>query len=379
LGIWKDKKSKEWVYKFKYRGKSYGGRGSKTRRDAITAREKRRKEVIQESLKQTPADIGFKEAASAYLDYSERKHAKQTYQYKALTYREFIKLHDNPVITSANMPILIMEYLNSMKSNAVYNARRKDLSALFEWLKNTYGIPAENPCAKIDKMPHEPRDKQIPTVEEVMKLIMAATPGDEQDIIMCCIHLMARIDEVLRLDWQRDINFEARTVTLRTRKRKGGIYEPDDMPMDEDLYGILYRRWENRKNNKWVFYNEKTNDRYYHRPKMMASICKRAGIKPLGQSKRKIQRGKNKGKYKMVNLYYGFHSLRHFVPSHLMDKKKVSLKTLQKLLRHRSAKTTELYVHSVDESIRAAMTEIEGEFTPFSSKVPQEGATEKEA
>jgi integrase len=371
LGIWKDKKTKEWIYKFKYRGKSYGGRGAKTRREAITAREKRRKEV-QVSLKQTPADIGFKEAASAYLDYSERKHAQQTYQYKALTYREFIKMHGDPVITSANMPILILEYLNSMTSNAVYNARRKDLSALFEWLKNTYGIPAENPCAKIDKMPHAPKDKQVPTVEEVMKLIMAATPGDEQDIIMCCLHLMARIDEVLRLDWQRDINFEARTVTLRTRKRKGGVYEPDDMPMDEDLYRILYRRYrKNRKNDKWVFYNAKTGDRYYHRPKMMASLCKRAGIKPLDQSKRKIQRGKNKGKYETVNLYYGFHALRHFVPSHLMDKKKVSLKTLQKLLRHRSAKTTELYVHSVDESVRAAMTEIEGEFTPILVKVPQ--------
>lgn len=377
MGIWKDKKTKEWIYKFKYRGKSYGGRGSKTRREAVTTREKRRKEV-QELLKQTQADIGFKEGASAYLDYSVRKHAAKTYDYKGLTYREFIKMHGNPVITSENIPILIIEYLNSMETNAVYNARRKDLSALFEWLKNTYGIPIENPCTKIDKMPHAPKDKQVPTVEEVMKLILVATPGDEQDIIMCCIHLLARIDEVLRLDWQRDINFDARTVTLRTRKRKGGAYEPDDMPMDEDLYKILYHRWKNRKSNKWVFYNEKTEDRYYHRPKMMASLCKRAGIKPLRESKRKIQRGINKGKFQKVNLYYGFHALRHFVPSHLMDKKKVSLKTLQKLLRHRNAKTTELYVHSVDESIRAAMTGIEGEFTPDLTKVPQEGATEKE-
>ena len=77
MGIWKDKKTKEWIYKFKYRGKSYGGRGSQTRREAVTAREKRRKEV-QESLKQTQADIGFKEGASSYLDYSVRKHAAKT-------------------------------------------------------------------------------------------------------------------------------------------------------------------------------------------------------------------------------------------------------------------------------------------------------------
>ena len=41
-----------------------------------------------------------------------------------------------------------------------------------------------------------------------------------------------------------------------------------------------------------MFYNEDTKDRYYHRPKMMAGICKRAGIEPIGTTRRKIGRGK---------------------------------------------------------------------------------------
>lgn len=75
----------------------------------------------------------------------------------------------------------------------------------------------------------------------------------------------------------------------------------------------------------------------------MASLCERAKIKPLGKTKRKIGRGKKKGQYKEVGVYYGFHALRHFMASYLLDEKKVSLKTVSELLRHRNVRTTENY------------------------------------
>jgi len=81
---------------------------------------------------------------------------------------------------------------------------------------------------------------------------------------------------------------------------------------------------------------------------MMASLCKRAGIKPIGESQRRISKGPKKGKHKKVGLYYGFHSLRHFVPSILMDKQKVGLKTLQGLLRHKNLRTTQIFSPSMN-------------------------------
>lgn len=378
MGIWKDKTRKDWAFKFKYQGKQYGGRGFKTRREAMSGREERRKEIKELLSQQIPASIDFETGASAYLDHSLRKHAKSTYDYKAKIYHDFIEMHGTPDITDPDMPHLITEYLQSFPTNAVYNARRKDLSALFTWLKNTYGIPETNPCLKIDLMPHVPKEKKVPTPEEVTRILLAAKPGDEQDIIMCCIHLSGRIDEILRLKWSEDINFEKRVVVLRTKKRKSGAYEADSMPMNQDLYNILWKRYKTRNSDKWVFYNEDTEDRYYHRPKMMASLCKRAGIKPIGESKRRIYRGKNKGKYQKVNLYYGFHALRHFVPTMLADQKKVGLKTLQGLLRHKNLRTTQIYVHPIDESVRAAVTELEGKFTPNLVKAPPEGATKQE-
>ena len=375
MGIWKDKTRGHWRYQFVIQGETITGRGFATRRDAVAAREKRRKE-ISESSQQTLPVMGFKEAASAYLDYSERKHALPTYQYKKLILKDFIQMHGDLPITGIE-PSHITNYLNSLQSNAVYNARRKDLSACFTWIINNYDLNMKNPCAKIDKMPHAPKKKNIPSEDEVIKLILAANPGDEQDIIMCCVHLLGRIDEILRMTWQ-DINFEKRAVTLWTRKRKNGIFEPDDMPINDDLYHTLKKRYDERKSERWVFYNEDTGDRYYHRPKMMASLCKRAGIEPIGTTMRKIDKGKNKGKYQEANLYYGFHALRHFMASHLIDSEKTSLKTVSKLLRHKNLKTTEIYIHSIDESVRLTTTKIQGKFTPKNINPRPEVAPTKE-
>lgn len=361
MGIWKDKTRKDWRYSFQLQGQAYAGGGLESRREAMAAREERRKQ-IKASLKQTQRGMGFKEAASAYLDYSERKHAKATYEYKKLIYKTFLQSQGNLPIAEIS-PAIISNYLSTLPTNALYNARRKDLSAMFEWAIKTYKLPMVNPCKDVDKMPHLYKVKAVPTEEDILKIIIAARPGDEQDIIMCCIHLLGRIDEILRLTWP-DVNFEKRAVTLWTRKRKDGAYEPDDLPMNDDLYLILKRKYDVRKNEKWAFFNEETGDRFYHRPKLMGALCKRAGVDPVGVTKRKIGRGKKKGKYKDVPVYYGFHALRHFMASHLVDSEKTSLKSVSNLLRHKSLKTTEIYIHSIDESVREAMTKIDGKFTP---------------
>jgi integrase len=91
---------------------------------------------------------------------------------------------------------------------------------------------------------------------------------------------------------------------------------------------------------------------------MMAAICRRAGIVPIGRSRRKIR-----SKIKEVDLYFGFHALRHFMASYLNDTEKAGTKTLQRLLRHKSQRTTEIYLHQIDNAQKAVMEAIEGKFT----------------
>lgn len=368
MGIWKDKVRKDWRYRFQYLGENYAGGGYKTRKEAASSREDRRKE-IKESGKQTRPDMGFRYLSSVYLDYAERRFVKKTYKYKKYVYKSFLD-HFGDLAIDSITPQHIHNYLNTRSTNYNYNAHLKDLSALFTYIKKKLKIEIQNPCQDLEKLPHTARRKEIPTEEDFLKIILAADPKtDEQDLILTITHSFARVDEVLRLKWS-DINFDTRLLTKWTRKRKGGAYTPVHVPMNQDLYDILWRKWQHRIQDEWVFFNEQTGDRYNHRPKMMASICKRAGIKPIGKGFRKIAKGKNKGTIIEIDLYYGFHAIRHFISSYTKNKKKVETKVLQELLGHTEERTTQIYLHSIDENLRLATGSLEGDFSP-KNKYPQ--------
>ena len=46
MGFYKDPKRKDWIYRFQYQGKNYGGRGFPTKKAAMAAREERKKESV---------------------------------------------------------------------------------------------------------------------------------------------------------------------------------------------------------------------------------------------------------------------------------------------------------------------------------------------
>jgi integrase len=388
MGSYWDQERKHWRYQFKRDGIRYTGRGYKTKRDSEEAEAEHRKE-LKVAPHQTQTPMAFSHYAAQYLQYAERKFVKDVAKRKYSTFKKFIASQgDHPV--DYYTPIHIHNYLNALPTNNAYNEHLQELSSLFAWIKKMEPYKFQflvNPCLALGPMAVDEPDPPTPTVDEVLRIIAAAAPGDELDTVLCCLHLLARIDEVLRLRWPQDINFEKRTVTLWTRKRKDGKYESDEMPMNKVLYDVLMARWKRRTQDKWVFFNQKAHkgkgDRYYHRPRMMAAICKRAGIAPIGKGKIKLWRGKDKGKVMEIDHYYGFHSLRHFMASYLTDVLKISSKKVQRLLRHRNLSTTEGYVHFIDPDQMATMAIVEKKFaklhpkgTPTNKKgVASQGAT----
>ncbi len=318
-------------YRFQVNGHRYTKSGFKTKREAEAAQAKRRKEVKRGERNKTTSDTDFRTIAREYLDLAQRKFATSTYKQKVFVCKTFLTHTGNlPIeqITSSHL----LAYLDTRKTNNNYNAHKKDLCTVFSFAKKIKRVITYNPCWDIENMPHTPEDKYIPPEADILKLIMAADPRtDEKDLILCLFYLIARIDEVLRLQW-KDINFTKRTATRWTRKRKSGEYEAITAHMNEGLYQILKTRWGARKNEEWVFYNEKTKARYMHRPKLMKGLCKRAGVK-----------------------HFGFHNIRHFVATHLADSEKTSKKTIGGLLGHKNLQTTEIYIHSVDHSERDAL------------------------
>ena len=330
------KAGKVWRYDFMMNGDRYTQSGFQTKRESTAAEAARRKAV---KSARTTSGTDFKTIAYEYLDLAQRKFVTKTYKQKAFVLKSFVKHTGNlPIeqITASHLH----SYLNTRPSNNNYNAHRKDLCALFTYAKRVKRILDYNPCWNLDQMPHTPDEKYIPPQTDVLKLIMAADPQtDERDILMVLIHSVARIDEVLRIKWQ-DVNLTRREIKKWTRKRKSGTYEPVVVYMNDDLYNIMKRRWENRESEMWVFYNKKTKTRYMHRPKMMKGLCKRAGISPV----------------------FGFHNIRHFIASYLADHEKISKKTIGALLGHKALQTTEIYLHSIEGAERSAVEKLSGIF-----------------
>jgi len=349
MGLWKDKTRKHWCYRFQYQGQGYYGRGYKDRRSAEVARSKRRKQV------KTPIQTGmaYSEAVNKYLDHAERRFVKAVYKYKKYVYQQFFIFLENDFQIDELTTPTIKAYLETRHSNNNYNVHRRDLSAFFTYAKDILEVIDRNPIKKIEKMPHTPKKKVIPQESDVIKLVLAADPKtDERDLLLVLLNTLARIDEVLRLTWD-DVNFDKRILTKTTRKTKDGSWKEVPVKINDELYDILWKRWEHREQDIWVFYNKRYDDRYQHRPKFMKGLCKRAGIIP----------------------HFGFHTLRHLMASLLNDNPKISYKTIQNMLGHADQKTTEIYLHELKDADTVAVDSISGKFTQKNEKVPPKSAT----
>ncbi len=78
------------------------------------------------------------------------------------------------------------------------------------------------------------------------------------------------------------------------------------------------------------------------RKKIMTTLCTEAGGK-----------------------YFRFHALRHFGAS-MLDSDNVPIGTVQRILGHENRLTTEIYLHSIGDSERLAVSCLDKSFAEFS-------------
>jgi integrase len=332
-------KGKGWRYDFTQMGTRHTEAWFTTKKAAKEAEARKRQqlknpppvEVETSGAEKTPTDMAFSGLANEYLDHAYRKFASKTYKYKAYVYRQFLGFAGDIPVGQITIQ-RIEAYLRTRPTNNNYNCHRKDLCALFTWAYRRQ-IISENPCHFLERMPEPMFQRQIPTPEEMSKIMLAA--GPERPLLLSIYHTMARVDEILRLRWE-DVNFQEHTVRLWTRKRRDGSWAWDKVPMNQVLYETLQQLWEKRRQNEWVFLNSKTGTRYMHRPKLMRTICKRAGVRR-----------------------FGFHAIRHYVASYLADRQKFSVTQVSRLLRHQSKATTERYLQVIDPQLRDVMASLE--------------------
>lgn len=343
MTLWRDTTRGDWCYAIKFQKKRYGGRGFKTKGEARDAQEDRRK-LLKKPPEPEPirTDTDFETVASKYLDECEKCLARKTYEYKCMVYAEFISKQGNPEITDIT-PGMIRDYLNTRPTDHNFNVHRKELSALFSDAVSVQKVLTENPVSEVRKRPESHKRKSPPTKEEFLKIFMSAN-SEQRSLLVILAHTLGRISEILKLKWE-DVNFHNKVVTLWTMKRKDGDLEPRYIPMNKHLYRALWPMWERRIQDEYVFWNLNKNNPgmepspYHRRPKMMKSLCKRANIR-----------------------HYGFHQIRHFMATYMHDRLKIGTGPIGGVLGHMSKKTTEIYLHPVDEGMRHAMSLLGDDF-----------------
>ena len=319
MSVWKDKKRKAWIAKFKYHNKQFKREGFETRAKALEWEvEKRNKLKNPPEPEMTP--LTFSQISTMYLEDCQARFQKNTWRQKAFVYRNFLTcVNEDPPADSITKQTFVeyLKYRRASNGNCAANRDLKEFKALYNWCVRQE-LLYKNPLINIIDYPEEPSVRYVPPYKDINLVLMAADP-DDMDLILTLYHTAGRISEILNITW-KDVNFEHGWIRLWTRKRRGGELHEDKLPMNKKLYEVLKRKWHNRnKSTQYVFHNEDGSKLLYQQKRhKMTELCKKAGVKS-----------------------FGFHAIRHYVASILADSGKVPLSQIQRMLRHQRTTTTD--------------------------------------
>jgi len=324
-----DKTRKKWKGVVK-KGKERFTRLFQTKTEAKGWEAEKLKELQNPVPPKTGTGMDLLTASNGYLDFCERRFAPITYAEKRKLCRDILRKWGNISIEEIT-PTMVMKHLEERAktiSNSAWNKDRKNLLAMFNWMRKIYKV-THNPVLDIDRLPEEKKAEYIPPGEDINKVMMVCS-GQDRVMLQCYYFTFARKSEIFNWTWE-DINFEKQWYRLWTKKRAHSDNQVDYFPLPEgsELYKALKWQWEHRnKNSPYVFNNLETGEKFVSRRRFIKGLCKRAGVKS-----------------------FSFKSFRKYGPSVLNDVHKVSMKKLQTLLRHQNQKTTEIYLKRIDNDL----------------------------
>jgi integrase len=184
------------------------------------------------------------------------------------------------------------------------------------------------------------KPRYVPPKDDLWKVFDTAQ-GQDKVMPAVAIQTAARRGEIFQLKWS-DIDFDAQTITITTRKRANGSLERDVLPMNDELTHHLSWWRENltHTDSMYVFVCQHPGPHYGNpfreRSTFLPSLCKKAGVPK-----------------------FGFHGIRHF-PATILYYAGEPVSAIQTVLRHKNPHTTTLYLKSLGlENVRQSMSKLE--------------------
>jgi len=257
-----------------------------------------------------------------YLEYCEKRYRPNTHRQKTFILTQLLAhLGEDPPIEDLSQEMIesYLDYRFEKDGGKCANRDLREIGTFLNWHAQRDHLKT-NPCKAIEKYKEPLFIKYVPPAEDIRAIIDVAPP-DEVDMIRVAYHALARSKE-LRFMKYSHCDLGARTMTLYTRKRKGGALEGDTISMNNSLHEIISRRHRS-SNSEWIFPSKDGGQLSRNTiAKVMPRLCDQAKVKP-----------------------FGFHSIRHHVASLLATR--LPLIEIQKLLRHKRATTTDIYLRSL--------------------------------
>ncbi len=292
-----------------------------SKRDALSWESATRKEM---KTRKPKTSTGLLSLCNEYLTYVQR-FSKSTYSHKKTLCKRILKAWGDMDVYAVT-PKICLTYLDeraTMSGNAA-NEDLHDLKAMFNYFKRIHSIQ-HNPLLHIDEYSHDVVPPYVPPREDILKLLLV-TKGQDRAMLDVFRYTAARRSEVMRLTWE-DVDFQARTIRLKTHKNRKGQWKAYYVPMSDALYQSLQAHWKKRdKESSYVFTHK--GKPYARREDWLIRLCDKAKIKP-----------------------FGFHSFRRAFASSIMATGKASLKDVSLLLGHSSVRNTELYLRSINPNL----------------------------
>jgi integrase len=318
-----------------YQGKRVATKQFRRKTDAKAWEIKTKKKYMKIAKQQQNGIILF-DFCTKYLDFATRFQPK-VYSEKNSVCKRILKAWGADIPVDYITPEMADDYLleqKRLRSANAANKDRKNLKAMWKKGITTYEVKSD-PFRGTTPFPHDKEPQYTPSVEDVLKVLMAATRM-ERIFLDCYIQTGARRSEIFRLTWN-DVDFNHRTIRLSTRKTKDGSMKYRMLELSDDLYDQLWWWWNNRrfKDSPFVFVDDQKGPHYgkpyKERRRFMRGLCKRAGVKK-----------------------FGFHALRRFTAS-VLDSKNVPLTKIQLILGHSRPSTTDRYLQDISVGKQGVM------------------------
>ncbi|MDP3429299.1 MAG: site-specific integrase, partial [Desulfomicrobium sp.] len=153
--------------------------------------------------------------------------------------------------------------------------------------------------------------------------------GQDKTLLLTLFYSAGRKSEVFRLK-KDDVDLRANRLRLWTRKRKNSDWEADYVSIPPQFKSSLCEEMNRNPGIAQVFVSKRGSKPLVDNRRWLYRLCAQAGVRP-----------------------FGFHGIRHLAASVAISDGSVGLLDVQQLLRHKSATTTQRYIHRVTTANRA--------------------------